>query len=236
MPGARSTTIPQSLPGEYDHALSTPPTAAGPGLPSESFSPELKTRPSARPHSHVAPSSTIRGWDIGKTIVVALGAAFLLYSATFVISLSFITTGARQLGYSMSPLEYTCTVLPYGERRTCVTQALVDAVMAGCVVVDVIVFAVIVLAVFGVRARYGRRIGLSLKACFVVVTGGSIVAAGIAPGVGVWLRPLDGFGVRQAFLAGGVGVVMFFFEAAVVLLLMCLLSCVVAVRLPSARR
>ncbi|RPD72354.1 hypothetical protein L226DRAFT_537184 [Lentinus tigrinus ALCF2SS1-7] len=111
--------------------------------------------------------------------------------------------------------------------------------MAGCVVVDAIVFAVTVGASFAVRewSEDGRRIGLrSLKACSVVVMGGSVVAAEIAPGVGVWLRPLDGFGVRQAFLAGGVGVVMFVFEAAAVLSLICLLSCVVAVRLPSARR
>ena len=59
-----------------------------------------------------------------------------------------------------------------------------------------------------------------------MLVGGGVVAVGVAPGVGVFLRPLEGFDAKQAVLAGGVGVAVLVFEVTAVDILICLLSCI----------
>ena len=63
-----------------------------------------------------------------------------------------------------------------------------------------------------------------------MLVGGRVVAVGVAPGVGVILRPFDGFDAKQAVMAGGVGVAILVFEIAVVSIFICLLSCVPLLR------
>ena len=212
--------------------METHNTALCPTSPMSAHSARFNHHPSSSPDgtSLSSPSrkpmspDTLGVLAMWRMISIVLCMAGALYAATFVLSLWSFLTGARHLGYPVSALEYTCTVLPYGERQTCVTQAAVRAVTAGCMVVDAVALAGMAV----VAAWYAMMRGkwVSRKAYFLMLVGGRVVAVGVAPGVGVFLRPLEGFDAKQAVLAGGVGVAVLVFEVTAVAILICLLSCI----------
>ncbi|RDX43536.1 hypothetical protein OH76DRAFT_1410062 [Lentinus brumalis] len=155
-----------------------------------------------RPAKRVAPFKTC--WYVGISIALALGAAFLLYAASFVLGLSSILVGSLQFHYSVDPLMKTCP----GRSQWCFRPEVMRAVAVGCAVVGSGIC--IAMAVLEVQRFMTHNLRLGVWEYVVgFAFPGTIVASVIGPGVGVVLQPLDGFSAGRAFVTGIFGFVTF---------------------------